>query len=203
MSRINARLDSFVTYAGPNPAGLGLVQADIDQFVAAQTTWNTAHVSAQQAVKSASQQKNARCPRHAGRLRREPAAQTGGVSPRVKGRRHSGPGAGRTAASQRGRRRHRTARRGHHRAGQRNQSTPTRIGPPVQRLEAGAARAGSSVAGGVGALVESCDELFGGGFGDGSFGEGVADGVFFYHDQVGTDGLDFGFQGLGGGGQGF
>ena len=48
MSRGNAWLDNFVTYAGANLANLGLVQADIDSIV-----------TAQQGARSATAQMNA------------------------------------------------------------------------------------------------------------------------------------------------
>ena len=58
----NAWLDNFVTYATANPANLGLVAGDLTPVTTAQTAWNTAYtanVTAQQAAKSATQQKNA------------------------------------------------------------------------------------------------------------------------------------------------
>ena len=57
----NAWLDNFVTYATANLANLGLVAGDLTPVTTAQTAWATAlsaHVTAQQAAKSATQQKN-------------------------------------------------------------------------------------------------------------------------------------------------
>ena len=57
----NAWLDNFVTYATANLANLGLVAGDLTPVTTAQTAWATAlsaHVTAQQTAKSATQQKN-------------------------------------------------------------------------------------------------------------------------------------------------
>jgi len=61
-AEFNGWLGNFVTYASANLAELGLVAGDLDVITTAQTAWAGAlasHVTAQQAAKSATQQKNA------------------------------------------------------------------------------------------------------------------------------------------------
>jgi len=61
-AEFDAWLDNFVTCASANEVALGLVAGDMTPVTTAQTAWTTAlaaNVTAQQAAKSATQQKNA------------------------------------------------------------------------------------------------------------------------------------------------
>ncbi len=68
----NGWLDNFVTYATANLANLGLVAGDMTPITTAQTAWATslsAHVTAQQAAKSATQPGRVRFADHSGTAR--------------------------------------------------------------------------------------------------------------------------------------